>query len=430
MTASSSTPLPRVVIIGGGFAGLQVARQLRTTRAQITLIDRRNFHLFQPLLYQVATGGLSPANIAAPLRDILKRQRNASIVLGEVHEIDVNSNQVRLRDGQAYAYDYLVIATGVTADYFGNDAWAAHAPGLKTIEDATDIRRRVLSAFELAEIEQDPAIQRALLRFIVVGGGPTGVELAGALGEISHQTLKHNFRTIDPSTAEIILIEPSERVLEQFSPRLSGKAEQSLTKLGVTVRTGSRVVGVGDGVVTVRHRDGAIEELPSRCILWAAGVKASPLGALVASQTGVALDRAGRVLVAPDLSIPGHDRIFVIGDLASLMQDGRPVPGVAPAAMQEGRYVARRITERIEGRRLDTPPFRYHDRGSMATIGRSHAVVQAGRWQFHGVVAWLIWLFIHIVYLIQFTNRVLVMIQWGWNYFTRNRYARLITGER
>jgi len=419
---------PHIVIIGGGFGGLHAAQNLRRSHARITLIDRRNFHLFQPLLYQVATGGLSPANIAAPLRDILKKHTHTSVLMGEVENINAHLKAVTLKDGSAVSYDYLVVATGVTHNYFGHDEWAHYAPGLKTIEDATEIRRRVLTAFEAAERESDPEKQRDLLRFVVVGGGPTGVELAGALGEIAHQTLKGNFRNCNPSTAEIILIQAGERILEQYPAPLSVKATQALNSLGVTVREKTQVIDIKPDGISLRYGDN-VTHLKTTCVLWAAGVRASPLAAILARETGVGLDRAGRVQVNSDLTIPGFDSIYVVGDLAALMQDGKPLPGVAQTAIQEGRYVARHITRRMQGLPPEAP-FRYKDLGSMATIGRSLAIAYVRGFKFSGFIAWLMWLFVHIMYLVEFTNRVLVFIQWGWNYFTRNRSARLITGER
>lgn len=418
---------PHIVIVGGGFGGLYAAQSLRRCGGRITLIDRRNFHLFQPLLYQVATGGLSPANIAAPLRDIFKYHKNTTVLMAEVTGIRPAEKVITLRHGESISYDYLIVATGVSHNYFGHDEWAQHAPGLKTVEDATEIRRRVLSAFEVAELESDPIKQRDLMRFVVVGGGPTGVELAGALGEIAHQTLKHNFRAINPAASEILLIESGERVVGSYAPTLSLKARRALESLGVTVIENARVVEIGDDAVAYQ-REGETFRVKTRCVLWAAGVLASPLSKILASETGVSLDRAGRVVVGPDLTVPGYDSIYVIGDIASVMQDGAPVPGVAQAAIQEGRYVARHLVDRLKGGAKARPPFRYRDRGSMATIGRSLAIAEIGGWKFHGFIAWLMWLFVHIMYLVAFTNRVLVFIQWGWSNCTRNRSARLITG--
>lgn len=413
-----------VVIIGGGFGGLYAARRLRHRPLRVTLIDRRNFHLFQPLLYQVATGGLSPANIAAPLRAILSWQRNAHVLMAEVTGFDLARRRVLTSEGYV-EYDALIVAPGVRHNYFGHDQWERLAPGLKTIEDATEIRARVLAAFEEAELERDPQRARQWLTFVVVGAGPTGVELAGALAEIARKTLRRDFRRINPADAHILLVEGTDRVLPPYPPELSEKAAQSLAKLGVTVRVGTFVTDVQPGRVTLRT-GAAVEELPCRVVLWAAGVEASPLGRALAEQTGAALDRAGRVIVQPDLTLPGRPEVFVIGDLAHCVDaSGKPVPGVAPVAMQQGAYAARLIQERVRGRTL--PPFRYHDKGSMATIGRAAAVADLGRVRFSGYLAWLAWLFIHILFLIEFQNRVLVMIQWAWNYVTWNRSARLIT---
>ena len=419
-------PLHRVVIIGGGFGGLSVARRLRGAPVQITLIDRRNFHLFQPLLYQVAVGALSPANIAVPLRAILKRQRNAHVLLGEATDIDVIHRRVMLSDG-GVEYDTLIVAAGARHHYFGNDQFESLAPGLKTVEDATEIRRRILLAFEAAERESDPVRQQALLTFVIVGAGPTGVELAGAIGELAHHTLRDNFRNVNPADARILLLEGADRVLPPYVPELSEKAAKALERLRVTVRTGTVVTDIQPGCVTVRTK-GHDETIPTHTVLWAAGVLASPLGRVLADATGATLDRAGRVLVEPDLTLPGHPEIFVIGDLATINDaSGKPVPGIAPVAMQQGRYVADLIRVRLRGETL--PPFAYRDRGSMATIGRAAAVVDLGWVRFSGFFAWLTWLFVHLMYLIEFGNRVLVLMQWAWNYFTRNRSARLITGD-
>jgi NADH dehydrogenase len=414
-----------VVIIGGGFGGLQATLALRKAPVRVTLLDRRNFHLFQPLLYQVATGQLSPANIAAPLRDVVKRQRNVEVFLAEVVDIDVPGRRVLLSDGQV-PYDTLVVAAGARDHYFGHDEWEKMAPGLKSIEDATEIRRRVLLAFEAAEREPDPERQRALLTFIIVGGGPTGVELAGALAELAHHTLRHNFRHFEPSSARILLLEGLDRVLPPYPPRLSAKATASLHRLGITVRTGTIVTEVRPGLVTVRT-GGHTEQIGAHTVLWAAGVRASGLAEVLAQAPGVAPDRGGRVPVRPDLTLPGHPEIFVIGDMAACPgPDGKPLPGVAPVAMQQGRYVADLIRRRLQGK--DGTPFRYHDKGKLATIGRNAAVADLGWVRFSGYLAWLTWLFVHLMYLVGFQNRFLVLIQWGWNYITRSRAARLVTG--
>jgi NADH dehydrogenase len=417
----------RIVIVGGGFGGLYAARRLGRAPVHVTLIDRRNFHLFQPLLYQVATGGLSPANIAAPLRAVLKRQRNTEVLLGEVTDIDVAGRRVLLRD-VAIPYDALVIATGARHHYFGHDEWEPFAPGLKTVEDATEIRRRILFAFEAAEREPDPERRRAWLTFVVVGGGPTGVELAGTIGELARHTLRGNFRNINPADACILLVEGTDRVLPSYIPSLSAKATRALARLGVRVRTGALVTDVQHDTVTIR-RGSASECVAAHTILWAAGVEASPLGRALARATGVALDRVGRVQVGPDLTVPGHPELFVIGDLAHCPgPGGKPLPGVAPVAIQQGRYVADLIRRRLEGG--TSAPFHYHDRGSMATIGRAAAVADFGWIRLSGHLAWLAWLFVHLVYLIEFGNRLLVLMQWAGNYFTRNRAARLITGGK
>lgn len=419
-----------VVIIGGGFGGLCAARSLHRAPVRVTLIDRRNHHLFQPLLYQVATGGLSPANIAAPLRALVKRQRNTTVRLGEVMGFDLGAHLVYFGDGSSLHYDTLIVATGAGQSYFGNDEWKGLAPGLKTLEDATRIRRRVLMAFEQAELESDPEKIHELLTFVVVGAGPTGVELAGALAEISHRTLRGEFRNIDPSQARVMLVEGADRVLQAFHPSLSVKAGNDLAKLGVEVRLGWLVRRIEGGEVEIAHRgDGeASEVVQTSNVFWAAGVEASPLGRDLAQLSNTGLDTSGRVIVGPDCSLRGRPNVFVIGDLASFAHGyDRPLPGLAPVAMQQGRYVAKVIRRRFNG--LQTPPFRYLDKGNMATIGRKRAVGELGRLRFWGLPAWVAWLFVHLMYLAEFQNRVLVLVQWGWNYVTRNRSARLITAE-
>jgi NADH:ubiquinone reductase (H+-translocating) len=414
-----------VLIVGGGFGGLRAAQYLRNAPVRVTLVDRRNFHLFQPLLYQVATGWLSPANIASTLRAILKRQKNAHVLLGEVMDVDLAKRCVLLRDG-SLSYDTLIVATGSRHHYFGKD-WEHLAPGLKTIEDATEIRRRIFAAFESAERETDAERLKALLTFVIVGGGPTGVELAGALGEIANDTLRYEFRRINPSDARILLLEGGPRILPSYPPELSAKAEASLRSLGVTVHTSTAVTDVQPDTVTVKGGE-TMERIPSRTVLWAAGVQASFLGRAIAAATGAGVDRAGRVSVEPDLSVSGHPEVFVIGDLANHShQNGQPLPGIAPVAMQQGRYVAGLISNRLSGKQ--TPPFRYRHRGDMAIIGRASGVANFGRIRFDGFVAWLAWLFVHLMALVEFENRVLVLIQWGWYYFRRNRAARLITGD-
>jgi NADH dehydrogenase len=410
-----------VVIIGGGFAGLWCTRALASAPLDVTLVDRANHHLFQPLLYQVATAGLSAGDIAAPLRHILRGQRNVTVRMAEVSAIDTAAQRLALADGATLAYDYLLVASGATHAYFGHDHWAAHAPGLKTLDDAMALRRRILLAFECAENAQDDAERRAWLTFAVVGGGPTGVELAGTLAEIAHHTLKDEFRHIDPSRAVIQLIEAGPRVLATFPPVLSDKAAAQLRRLGVQLLTGSAVQHI-DASGYVR----ADERVQAKTVLWAAGVAASPLGTMLDAP----LDRAGRVLVQPDLTVPGHDNVFVAGDLATLMQaNGKPVPGVAPAAKQMGTHVARLIVARAAGRH-DTAAFVYRDWGNLATIGRMAAVVDMpGGLKFSGVVAWWFWLAAHVFFLIGFRSRLVVLMNWGWAYFTYQRHARVVFGS-
>jgi NADH dehydrogenase len=408
----------RVVIIGGGFGGLYAAKALRNAPVRITLVDRRNYHLFQPLLYQVATAALNPSDIAAPIRAILRKQKNVSVIMGDASAIDLDRRIVQLADG-AVAYDILIIATGATHSYFRHPEWEENAPGLKTIEDALEIRRRVLRAFEAAERETDPDRQKAWLNFVIVGAGPTGVELAGALSEIARQTMLRDFRRINPSSARVILIEGKERVLPTYPPHLSEKAAKQLKALGVEVMPNAVVTNVGDHEVCIGDTI-----IATRTVLWAAGVQASPL----ARGLGVPLDRAGRVLVEPDLSVRGHPEVFVIGDLAAVINaDGSPVPGVAPAAIQEGTHTAKNIARMINGQPV--LPFRYRDKGSLATIGRAAGVADFGRLKLSGFIAWAAWLAVHIFFLIGFRNRVLVILQWAWAYITYQRGARLITGK-
>ncbi|SYZ72327.1 FAD-dependent pyridine nucleotide-disulphide oxidoreductase [Candidatus Zixiibacteriota bacterium] len=416
----------RVVIIGGGFGGLYAALSMRRLSAQITLIDRRNFHLFQPLLYQVATGALSPADIASPLRAVLKRQKNTRVVMGEVVDIDVAGRKVILSDGQI-PYDVLIVATGSRHHYFGHDNWENVAPGLKTIEDATEIRRRILLAFEAAERERDPEIIKELLTFVVVGGGPTGVELAGALGEIAHRALKEDFRHINPEQARIFLVEGYDRILIAYPPALSEKAQKALEKkFGVTVMTRSQVTGVAPERVQIKA-DGKESFISARTILWAAGVRSSRLGKIISDKTGAVLDRTGRVKVEPDLSVKGHPEILIIGDLANIDNGrGEPLPALAPVAMQEGRYMAALLKKRLRGKKCR--PFRFRNHGTMATIGRNAAVADLGWIRFGGYLGWLAWLFIHLMYIVEYENRLLVLVQWAWNYVTGNRTARLVTG--
>jgi NADH dehydrogenase len=415
----------RVVILGGGFGGLYAARSLSNTDVDVTLIDRRNFHLFQPLLYQVATGALSPGEIASPLRYVLHRRKNVRVLLGEAVDIDLEKREVALKDGAREPYDTLIVATGSTHSYFGHPEWESLAPGLKTIEDATEIRSRILLAFERAEREPDPDERRTDLTFVVVGAGPTGVELAGALGEISRDTLRKDFRHINPAEANIFLIEGTDRLLPSYPPSLSHAAERSLIKLGVRSKTSAMVTAVDHHGVTF-HEGGKDTRIEAKTVLWAAGVQASPLGKVLADRAGLKLDRAGRVPVEPDLSVSGHPEILVIGDLAQFLQNGRQLPGVAPTAMQQGHYAARLIGNRLRNEK--TPPFHYRDKGSLATIGRNAAVAQIGPLTFSGPLAWFVWLFIHILYIVEFENRLLILVQWAYDYFTHNRGARLITG--
>jgi NADH dehydrogenase len=425
MSVEQNGVLHHVVIIGGGFGGLYAAKKLGNAPARVTLIDRRNFHLFQPLLYQVATGGLSPGEIASPLRGVLQQYENISVLYGEVVDINPGEQKIILSDGELN-YDTLIIATGTSHHYFGHDEWAQMAPGLKTVEDALEMRRRIFLAFEAAERESDPVKRHSLMTFIIVGGGPTGVELAGALGELARGTLKNNFRNINPAEAEILLIEGVDRVLPTYPRDLSAKAEVKLRKLGINVRTKTMVTDIRGDRVTVRNND-RTEQFHARTILWTAGVKASFMADVLGRRTGAKLDRGGKVFVEPDLTIPGHPNILVIGDLANFShQDGKALPGTAPVAMQQGQYAAKAIRQRLQGR--NSPPFRYRNKGNLAVIGRNAAVADFEFFRFYGFFAWLIWIFVHIRYLIEFDNKVIVLFQWAWNYFTRNRGARLITG--
>jgi NADH:ubiquinone reductase (H+-translocating) len=405
---------PRVVILGCGFGGLWAAQALRRASVDLTVIDRTNHHLFSPLLYQVATAGLSAPSVAAPIRHILAKQRNATVLLGDAKSIDPQKKEVVLEDDSRVPYDYLIVATGSTHSYFGHDDWAPYAPGLKTLEDALEIRRRVLYAFERAERENDPVRRAAWLTFVVIGAGATGVELAGTFAEIARHTLRGEFRRIDPHSARVVLVEGTERVLPPYPAELSLKAQLQLERLGVTVWTGRRVTGVDDEGVQIGS-----ERLSAKTVVWAAGVAASPLGAAL----GAPLDRAGRVQVAPDLSAPGHAEVFVVGDLAAV----EGVPGIAPAAKQMGAHGAANIKKLIAGK--PSAPFRYRDYGQLATIGRNAAVAVIGKVKLSGFIAWLTWLVAHIYFLINFRNRVVVMFDWGWSYFTQERYARIILGR-
>ena len=407
---------PHIVIIGGGFGGIAAARALKRAPVRLTMVDRRNHHLFQPLLYQVATAALNPSDIASPIRRILRRQRNASVILGEASSIDTRRKIVQLLDGEV-AYDFLIVASGATHSYFGHDEWLEPAPGLKTLEDAVEIRRRVLVAYEAAEREVDAAEVANWMTFVIIGAGPTGVEMAGALAEISRRVLERDFRKIDPGKARIILIEAGPKVLPAMSPESSASARRQLERLGVEVITDSPVTAVDDrGVVHGGTR------LDSRTVIWAAGVAASPLGKTLGAD--VKLDRAGRVIVNQDLSVPGAEGVFVIGDLASIKSDGKPVPGLSPAAMQEGRHAAKNIVRLIRGE--PTLPFHYRDKGTLATIGKAAAVADIAGLHLSGLVAWLMWLFVHIFFLIGFRNRFIVIVEWAWTYLRNDRGARLI----
>ncbi len=422
--ASHNTDRHRVVIVGGGFGGLYAAKRLRRVDVDVTLIDKRNHHLFQPLLYQVATGGVSPGDIASPLRAVLKRSSNTRVWQAEAVDIDTGRREILLRDGRL-PYDTLVVATGVRHAYFGNDRWEKVAPGLKTVEDALDIRRRIFLSFEAAERERDAKSRQERMTFVIVGGGATGVELAGALGELAHETLKKDFRSIDPRETRIILVEAMDRVLPTYPPQLSARAEAALSKLGVTTWKETRVTDIGDAQVGIQ-RGHDHERIAARTVLWAAGIEASPIGRILARETGVRLDRAGRVCVERNLTIDGHSEIFVIGDLASVAHPV-PLPGTAPVAIQQGRYVADSIRRRRAARKEKV--FRFRNRGQLAVIGRHAAVADFGRFTISGFPAWLTWVFVHIWHLIEFDNKIIVMVQWAADYFTRKRGARLITGR-
>jgi NADH:ubiquinone reductase (H+-translocating) len=409
--------VPRIIVIGGGFAGLWAVRGLRGADAEILLVDRSNHHLFQPLLYQVATAGLAAPSIAAPLRHILRRQSNVTVLMGEAGPIDLDARRVGV-DGVTYDYDYLVLAAGATHAYFGHDQWAADAPGLKTLDDALEIRSRMLRAFECAEAATDEAERSAWLTFVIVGGGPTGVELAGTLAEIARHTLKREFRRIDPTTARVLLVEAGPRVLPSFPQPLSLDAQRQLARLGVSVSLGRAITAVNAGGVSIGD-----EAVGARTVVWAAGVAASRLGGM----SGCPVDRAGRVLVRPDLSVPGHEDVFVAGDLASVFVGGHPVPGIAPAAKQMGNHVARALRARLQARAA--PHFRYRHQGSLATIGRRAAVVDLGWLKFGGLLAWWFWLAAHIFFLIGFRNRLVVLIDWASAYWTYGRNARIIFGQ-
>jgi NADH dehydrogenase len=431
-SASASVAAPpgkhRVVIVGGGFGGLYAAQQLgRAADIQVTLIDKRNFHLFQPLLYQVATGGLSPGDIASPLRGVLSQQKNTQVLMGEVVDIDPSDRTVALKDDSTLPYDTLIVATGMSHFYFGRDDWATIAPGLKTVEDALEMRRRIFAAFEAAEKTTDPDERQALLTFVIVGAGPTGVELAGALAELAYHTLKPDFRQIDTTATRILLVEGMDRVLPPFPPELSARAQQDLEKMGVEICTKTLVTDIQGHQVTLKQGD-TLTTLQAATVLWAAGVRDPGMGGILAERTGAERDRAGRIIVSDDLSIPTYPNIFVVGDLAHFAHQGeRPLPGVAPVAIQEGKYVAKLIQKRLQNQTL--PKFDYKDPGSLAVIGRNAAVVNFPKMKLTGFPAWFVWLFIHIFFLIEFDNKVIVMTQWAANYITRKQGARLITNS-
>ena len=416
-----------VVIVGGGFGGLSAAKALSKAAVRVTLVDRSNHHLFQPLLYQVAMAGLSPAEIAAPLREILRRQENVTVLLDEVVGIDVAGKRLSLREGSGLEYDYLIVGSGARTNYFGHDDWATHAPGLKDLDDAVEIRRRVLLAFEAAEREDDELRRRELLTFIVIGGGPTGVELAGAIAELAAFVLNRDFRRIRSDMTRVLLLEGGPRILASFDASLSEEAERALRKMGVEVRTGALVTSIdARGLVIGEQDDVPSERVAASTVLWGAGVRASALVAAL----GAKCDRMGRAIVAQDCSLPGHAEVFVIGDAACFIPAGKdqPLPGVSPTAMQQGRFVARQIVRSVDGQPREE--FAYVDKGSMATIGRKRAVVEVGKLRLTGLLAWIIWLAVHIFYLIDFRNRLAVMLQWAWSYVTYKRGARLITGGR
>jgi NADH:ubiquinone reductase (H+-translocating) len=421
-------PRHRVLILGGGFSGLNAAQKLRDDPVEVTLIDRRNFHLFQPLLYQVATGSLSPGEIAAPLRGILSRQKNAQVLMGEAVDIDPVAKRVILRDGAAFEYDSLIVATGSKTSYYGNEGWRDWAPSLKTVEEATVIRHKILSAFEHAERAGSEAEARAWLTFVIVGAGATGLELAGALAEIANETLRHDFRRINPTEARIIIVEGGDRVLTAYPPDLSAKAQKLVEKLGVEVRKGLMVTDIDETGVTYKQGN-VVGKFAAKTVLWAGGVVVTAFGRKLAERTHAETDKTGRIQVNPDLTVSNYPDIFVTGDLATVKgKNGEPLPGVAQVAIQGGAYVAGAIRKRLEGKK-DIAPFHYFDKGDMAVIGRASAVANIFGLHVSGLPAWLIWLFIHLMYIVEFQSRVLVFIQWGFEYLTFSRGARLITGS-
>ncbi len=415
-----------VVIIGGGFAGLAAASNFKSNDIKVSLLDKRNFHLFQPLLYQAATGSLSPSDIASPLRAILAKQKNVTVYKAEVTSIDTKLKVVKHDFGEI-SYDSLIVASGVVQNFFGNDAWEHHATGLKTIEDAFEIRNRVFMALELAEGESDPNRRKSLMRFVIIGSGPTGVELAGSLGELARCTLINDFRNINPLEVEIIMVEGNDRILPPYPPNLSAKAQQSLDKMGIKVLTNTRVVDIQTDHVIVKNGEKE-ERIDSMTVLWAAGMKASPLAGIIASETGAEQDRMGRIVVNPDLTVPNYPDIYIAGDLANLKdKNGALLPGIAPVAMQQGKYVAEIIKRKLKQQTIE--PFNYFDKGTMAVIGRNAAVAKIGSKEISGYFAWLTWVFVHIWYLVGYDNKLLIMIKWAWNYWTDKRGARLITHE-
>ncbi|HLH03388.1 MAG TPA: NAD(P)/FAD-dependent oxidoreductase [Bryobacteraceae bacterium] len=418
----------RVLIVGGGFGGLYAAQALKRAPVSVTLIDKRNFHLFQPLLYQVATGSLSPGEIAAPIRAVLSKQKNTQVLLGDAVDIDPDTRRVHLRDGAEVEYDSLIVATGSQSSYFGHNDWARWAPALKTIEDATAIRHKIVAAFEAAERMTDPDERRAWLTFVIVGAGPTGVELAGALGEIANHSLKHDFRSIRPEDARILIVDSSPRVLPTYPEDLSQKAEKQLIRLNARVRNGLMVVGVDENGVTVKTKSGEEQHIHSHTVIWAAGVAISDFGRKLAERTRAETQRNGQINVAPDLTIPQYPNIYVVGDLAYVKRpDGRPLPGVAQVAMQGGAYAAHTIVKRLKGE-TNIKPFHYFDKGDLAVIGRAAAVANVFGVHLWGFPAWLVWLFIHLMYIVEFQSRLLVFVEWGFLYLTYSRGALLITG--
>lgn len=422
----ATSAMHRVVVVGGGFGGLRLVKSLKKARVQVTLVDRRNFHLFQPLLYQVATGALSPANIAAPLREIFARQKNVEVLLASVVGCDPERRCLLLDGGDELSYDTLVLAAGAKYNYFGHADWHKRAPSLKTIDDAVEIRGRIMFALEAAEREADADRRRGWLRFVIVGGGPTGVELAGALAEIARYTLKHEFRRARSEEMEIVLVEGRDRLLFDFPPKLAAKAQQALERLGVRIVTGALVEQLEPVGVLIK-RGANTEHIAAKTVLWTAGVRAVSLSDAIARATGARQDQVGRLIVEPDLSLAGHPNIFVIGDMAHSAPGGAPLPGVAPVAIQQGKYVAGQIEARMAGG--SRPPFEYHDKGMLATIGRGHAIARINKLEFSGYLAWLVWLFVHIMQIVGFTNRVLVLVQWAWLYISFQRSAALITGD-